>query len=237
MASSAAARLVATTAAAALHPASSTRSTAIACCGADFNPFRCESTPTQGVMTASSSGPVTMEMTPGRYAARRRRSPRSRRGHAAIARTTTCAIRGNSEITDVLPASPQQPVEGSAAAPSCRCRNSDGRAPKVSALVHRLRSCSAAPHARAWLSPRQRPQWPDSRCSGNSCRTGAPGSLDGRGSGTRLSKSCAVISIAGGTVAAPQCVAFAKCRLKIGDLAAVGQPLDRLNRRALRLDR
>ena len=52
-ASSAAARLVATTAATA-SPCQQTRSIAMACCGADFRPFKCESTPTQGVMTAAS---------------------------------------------------------------------------------------------------------------------------------------------------------------------------------------
>ena len=38
---------------------------AIACCGADFSPFRCDSTPTQGVMTAASCSPVTTAITPG----------------------------------------------------------------------------------------------------------------------------------------------------------------------------
>ena len=82
--------------AATASPCQQTRSIAIACCGADFRPFRCESTPTHGVMTAASSSPVTTAMTPGmRFAA-----------SASIAmifacacgerRNTTCAIRGSS---------------------------------------------------------------------------------------------------------------------------------------------
>ena len=42
--------------AATASPCQQARSIAIACCGADLRPFRCESTPTQGVMTAASSG-------------------------------------------------------------------------------------------------------------------------------------------------------------------------------------
>ncbi len=62
-ASSATALLVATTAATA-SPCQQTRSIAIACCGADFRPFKCESTPTHGVMTAASSSLVTTATTP-----------------------------------------------------------------------------------------------------------------------------------------------------------------------------
>ena len=40
---------------------------AIAFCGADLMPFRCVSTPTQGVMTLASSAPVTTAMTPGAF--------------------------------------------------------------------------------------------------------------------------------------------------------------------------
>src|SRR5436190_18316563 len=39
----------------------------------------------------------------------------------------------------------------------------------------------------------------------------------------------------GRTEAALQCVAFPECRLQIGNLTAVGDPLDRLNRRIVRL--
>ena len=63
-ASSARARLVATIAATA-SPCQQTRSIAMACWAADLRPFKCESTPTQGVMTAASSSPVTTAMTPG----------------------------------------------------------------------------------------------------------------------------------------------------------------------------
>ena len=40
---------------------------ASACCGADLIPFRCVSTPTQGVMTLDNSGPVTTAITPGAF--------------------------------------------------------------------------------------------------------------------------------------------------------------------------
>ncbi len=68
----------------------------MACCGADFSPFKCESTPTQGVMTAASSWPVTTAMTPGiRFAA-----VASMLTIFACAcgerRNTTCAMRGSS---------------------------------------------------------------------------------------------------------------------------------------------
>src|SRR5580704_18372375 len=63
-ASSASARLLATTAHTA-SPCQQARSTAIACCGADLMPFKCVSTPTQGVITLASSGPVTTATTPG----------------------------------------------------------------------------------------------------------------------------------------------------------------------------
>ena len=63
-ASSAAARLVATTAATA-SPCQQTWPMAMARCGADLSPFRCDSTPTQGVMTSASCCPVTTAMIPG----------------------------------------------------------------------------------------------------------------------------------------------------------------------------
>ena len=58
------ARLRATTAQTA-SPCQHARSTAMACCGADLMPFRCVSTPTQGVITFDSSAPVTTAITPG----------------------------------------------------------------------------------------------------------------------------------------------------------------------------
>ena len=38
---------------------------AIGCCGADFRPLRCESTPTHGVQYSATARPSTTAMTPG----------------------------------------------------------------------------------------------------------------------------------------------------------------------------
>ena len=67
-ASSACARVRATTAHTA-SPCQQARSKAIACCGADFRPFRWVSTPTQGVITLVNSAPVTTAITPGAFMA------------------------------------------------------------------------------------------------------------------------------------------------------------------------
>ncbi len=46
-------------------PCQRTLSTASGYCGADFRPFKCVRTPTQGVQCAAKSGPVATATTPG----------------------------------------------------------------------------------------------------------------------------------------------------------------------------
>ena len=67
-ASSAARRLAATTATTA-SPCQQARSSASGYCGADLMPWRCASTPIQGLHSFASSAPVTTRMTPGLRAA------------------------------------------------------------------------------------------------------------------------------------------------------------------------
>ena len=63
-ASSAWARVVATTQTTA-SPCQQARSTAMACCGADFMPSMLVSVPTHGVQISASSRPSTILITPG----------------------------------------------------------------------------------------------------------------------------------------------------------------------------
>ncbi len=94
-ASSATARLVATTAATA-SPCQQTRPMAIARWDADLSPFKCESTPTQGVMTEASSSPVTIAMTPGMALAALASIPTIFAWACGERTNATCPIRGSS---------------------------------------------------------------------------------------------------------------------------------------------
>ena len=64
----------------------STQIAARACCGADFRPFRCDSTPIHGVQTVASSWPVTTAYGPAWRERRRGRCCGCARGHRASAR-------------------------------------------------------------------------------------------------------------------------------------------------------
>ena len=109
-ASSATARLVATMAATA-SPCQQTRSIAIACCGADLRPFRCESTPTHGVMTAASSLPVTTAMTPGMRLRRGGIDPDDPRMRMGRAQEHHMRHARQFHVADIKPASLHQPLE------------------------------------------------------------------------------------------------------------------------------
>ena len=92
-----------------------------------------------------------------------------------------------------------------------------------------------APHAPArWFPPRR--QSPDSRCNGNNCRKDVRESA--RGPARRLLQQILCRhQHSRRTEAALQRVAVAERRLQIGDLTAVGQSFDRLNRCVMRLYR
>jgi len=73
-----------------------TWSIAIACCGADLRPFRCDSTPTHGVMTAASCSACHVATTPGTRLAAVASIPVILAWAWGERRNTTCAIRGSS---------------------------------------------------------------------------------------------------------------------------------------------
>jgi hypothetical protein len=77
-------------------PCQQTRSIAMACWAADLRPFRCDSTPTHGVITAASSLPVTTAMTPGMSLAAATSMPAILACAWGERRNTTCPMRGSS---------------------------------------------------------------------------------------------------------------------------------------------
>ena len=91
-ASSACARVPATTAATA-SPCHVARSTANACCGADFNPAKCPNTPTHGEQTPASSAAVTTRTTPGIAAAAEPSIPTIPACAYGLRTNATCTIR------------------------------------------------------------------------------------------------------------------------------------------------
>ena len=97
------ARLRATTAHTA-SPCQQARSMAMAYCGADLRPLRCVSTPTHGVMTFASSAPVTTATTPGAFFAAAVSMFLMRACACGERRKATCAMRGNVDVADILPA-------------------------------------------------------------------------------------------------------------------------------------
>ena len=99
------------TMAATASPCQQARSIAMACCGADFRPFRCDSTPTQGVMTSASSSPVTTAITPGSRSRRRGVDAQDVRMRMGRAQIDDMRHARQHDVADIVPASLQQPLE------------------------------------------------------------------------------------------------------------------------------
>ena len=64
-------------------------------CGADLMPWRCASTPTQGLQILAISAPVTTRITPGLRAAASLSIPLIRAWANGLRKKATCARRGN----------------------------------------------------------------------------------------------------------------------------------------------
>ena len=101
-ASSASARVRATTATTA-SPCQQARSMASGYCGADLMPLRCVSTPTHGVQTPASSGPVTTATTPGAFFAAAASMLLIRAWAWGERTNATCAMRGSTTSLTYCP--------------------------------------------------------------------------------------------------------------------------------------
>ena len=233
-ASSATARLVATMAATA-SPCQQTRSIAMACCGADLRPFKCESTPTQGVMTAASSfaghdgddsgqalclgGIDTDDFRMGMRRAQEHHMRHARQFHVA----------------DIKPASLHQPLE---------IGPRHGLADiGIRPVEHREAFCICRRDAHG-LRPMRALRGGLDRID-DGLIAGAAAVIAGKmfaylrpiRLGLLLQQILRGHQHARRAEAALQRIAIAKRRLQIGDLAAVGQSLDGLDGGAVRLHR
>ena len=81
----------------------------MACCGADLMPLRCVSTPTHGVITLASSAPVTTAITPGAFFASAVAMFLIRACACGERTKATWAMRGSSDVADILAAALGQP--------------------------------------------------------------------------------------------------------------------------------
>ncbi len=81
----------------------------MACCGADLMPFKCVSTPTQGVITLASSAPVTTATTPGAFFASAVSIFLMRAWACGERRKATCSHARQRNVADVLAPALRQP--------------------------------------------------------------------------------------------------------------------------------
>ena len=151
-----------------LRPASRRGRRRSAYCGADFRPFRCVSTPTQGVITLASSAPVTTAMTPGAFFAASASIEDNFRVRVRRAHEGDMRHARQRNVADILPAPLREPLQ---IRPRHRAadigirpveRGQYGRG--VVGDFHFLLPRALAPP----LPPHRR--WRDSRCSGSNCR-------------------------------------------------------------------
>ena len=93
------------------RPASRRDRPRCAYCGADLMPFRCVSTPTQGVITFASSGPVTTAITPGAFSALLLSIFTMRACACGERRYATCAHARQRHVAHILRAALREPLQ------------------------------------------------------------------------------------------------------------------------------